>query len=111
MFYLLQQQTRPHTKVAMATTIMNDAIVTYNTLHSEIEEKSRSTSWTNIYVMFILCNMYPFPPLLSYYQHVYFLTTIALSIGQLSSDEVFHPEGVAHTATGERVTLSMAGAV
>lgn len=35
--YLLQQQMRPHTMVAMATTIMNDAIVTYNTLHSERE--------------------------------------------------------------------------
>lgn len=39
--------------VAMATTIMNDAIVTYNTLHSERQKKSRSLNLTNIeYVMF-----------------------------------------------------------
>lgn len=33
--HLLQQHTIPQTTVAMATTIMKDAIVTYNTLHSE----------------------------------------------------------------------------
>lgn len=47
---------------------------------------------------------------LSYFQEV-FLTTVALSISQLSSDEIFHPEGMAHTTTSKRVTLSMAGAV
>lgn len=97
--------------VAMATTIMNDAIVTYNTLHSEREEKSRSLNCTNIYyVMFILYDLYPFPPLRSYFQHV-FLTTVALSISQFGSNKVFHPERVAHTAAGKGVTLSMAGAV
>lgn len=39
------------------------------------------------------------------------LTTVALCVPQLSSDEVLHPERMTHTPPGEGVTLSMAGAV
>lgn len=41
LLYLLQQQMSPQTRVAEATTIMNDAIVTYKTLHSKRDEKHR----------------------------------------------------------------------
>lgn len=37
--------------VAMATTIMNDAIVTYNTLHSEIEKRNPDNCTEQIFNM------------------------------------------------------------
>lgn len=39
------------------------------------------------------------------------LTTVALCISKLSSDEILHPERVADTAPCERVTLAVTRAV
>lgn len=61
----------------------------------------------DVYIIMVIC---PSCKLLSYFTHA-FLTTVAFSVAQLDSDEVFHPERVADTATGKWITLSVAGAI
>lgn len=96
--HLLQQHTIPHTTVAVATTIIKDAMVTYRTLQSERPKHTKSFVNTLLWDVKVLSGRLP-------------LTTVALRLSKLGSDEVLHPERVADAAPRERVTLAVTRAV